>query len=170
VAVQGFATNEPYTFEKETKAWGKPVAYQLVYDTGYPNYPAPLGVRADKKAALAPCLKKLVPMLQQAQVDFMNNPKPAIDLIMKVNEEYKGGWVYSRANATFAVEQMKKLGIVDNGDDNTIGNFDTKRIQRLLDIDVPIFNGQKKPIKPNLSVADIVTNEFIDPSISWKGK
>ena len=170
VAVQGFATNEPYTFEHEVKAWGKPVKYALIYDTGYPNYPAPLGVRADKKAELAPCLKQLVPMLQQAQVDFMSNPDPALDLIMKVNEEYKGGWVYSRANAEFAVDQMKKLGIVDNGNDNTIGNFDMGRMQKLIDIDKPIFDGQKKPLKPNLSVNDIVTNEFINPAISYQAR
>jgi hypothetical protein len=169
VAVQGFATNEPYLYEHEVKAWDKPVAFQLVYDTGYPNYPVVMGIRPDQKDKLAPCLKKLVPMLQQAQVDFMTNPKAALDLIDKVNEEYKGGWVYSRANAEFAVAQMKKLGIVANGDDKTIANFDMNRINKLLQIDKPIFEGQKKPLKPNLSAADIATNEFIDPSISWQG-
>jgi hypothetical protein len=170
VAVQGFATNEPYLYEHEVKAWGKPVAFQLVYDTGYPNYPTVLGIRPDQKDKLAPCLKKLVPMLQQAQVDFMANSKPALDLIDKVNEEYKGGWVYSRANAEFAVAQMKKLGIVANGNnDKTIGNFDMNRINKLLQIDVPIFQGQKKPLKPNLSAADIATNEYIDPAITYQG-
>jgi hypothetical protein len=169
IAVQAFATNEPYLYEHEVKAWGKPVAFQLVFDTGYPNYPTVLGIRPDQKDKLAPCLKKVVPMLQQAQIDFMNNPKPTIDLIMRLTDEYKGGWVYSRPNAEFAVAQMKKLGIVANGNDKTIGNFDMNRINKLLQIDVPIFEGQKKPLKPNLSAADIATNEFIDPSITWQG-
>jgi hypothetical protein len=169
IAVQAFATNEPYLYEHEVKAWGKPVAFQLVFDTGYPNYPTVLGIRPDQKDKLAPCLKKVVPMLQQAQIDFMNNPKPTIDLIMRLTDEYKGGWVYSRPNAEFAVGQMKKLGIVANGNDKTIGNFDMNRINKLLQIDVPIFEGQKKPLKPNLSAADIATNEFIDPSITWQG-
>lgn len=169
IAVQAFATNEPYLYEHEVKAWGKPVAFQLVFDTGYPNYPTVLGIRPDQKDKLAPCLKKLVPMLQQAQIDFMNNPKPVIDLLMRLTDEYKGGWVYSRPNAEFAVAQMKKLGIVANGHDKTIGNFDMNRINKLLQIDVPIFEGQKKPLKPNLSAADIATNEFIDPSITWQG-
>jgi hypothetical protein len=171
VAVQAFATNEPYTFEHEVKAWGKPLKYQLIYDTGYPNYPTPLSIRPADKDKLAPCLKQLVPLLQQAEVDFMKDPKPSIDLIMKLNEAYKGGWVYSRANAEFAVDQMKKLGIVDNGPrDKTLGDFDTARMQKLIDIDRPIFEGQKKPIKPNLTVADIVTNEYINPSIGYQAK
>jgi hypothetical protein len=169
IAVQAFSTNEPYLYEHEVKAWGKPVAFQLVFDTGYPNYPTVLGVRPDQKDKLAPCLKKLVPMLQQAQIDFMNNPKPVIDLLMQLTDKYKGGWVYSRPNAEFAVTQMKKLGIVANGNDKTIGNFDMDRINKLVQIDVPIFEGQKKPLKPNLTGADIATNEFIDPSISWQG-
>ena len=145
------------------------MAFQLVFDTGYPNYPTVLGIRPDQKDKLAPCLKKLVPMLQQAQVDFMNNPKPTIDLLMRLTDEYKGGWVYSRPNAEFAVEQMKKLGIVANGSDKTIGNFDMNRINKLLQIDVPIFEGQKKPLQPNLTAANIATNEFINPAISWQG-
>ena len=169
IAVQAFATNEPYLYEHEVKAWGKPVAFQLVFDTGYPNYPTVLGIRPDQKDKLAPCLKKLVPMLQQAQVDFMTNPKPVIDLLMRLTDEYKGGWVYTRPNAEFAVAQMKKLGIVANGNDKTIANFDMNRINKLLQIDKPIFEGQKKPLKPNLSAADIATNEFIDPAITWQG-
>jgi hypothetical protein len=169
IAVQAFATNEPYLYEHEVKAWGKPVAFQLVFDTGYPNYPTVLGIRPDQKDKLAPCLKKLVPMLQQAQVDFMTNPKPVIDLLMRLTDEYKGGWVYTRPNAEFAVAQMKKLGIVANGNDKTIANFDMNRINKLVQIDKPIFEGQKKPLKPNLTGADIATNEFIDPSITWQG-
>ena len=52
-------------------ASGRPVAYQLVYDTGYPNYANVLTVRADKKPALAACLQRLVPLIEQAQAEFM---------------------------------------------------------------------------------------------------
>jgi hypothetical protein len=168
IAVQAYATQEPYQYEHEVKAWNKPVAFQLVTDTGYPNYANALAVRADKKAALAPCLKRLVPIIQQGEVDFMSNPANAIDIIVKVSEAYKGQVQYSRGNAQFGVEQMRRLGIVGNGKDNTLGNFDTDRIQRLISIVSPIFTGQKKAIKPNLTPADIVTNEFVNPSIALK--
>ncbi len=38
-AQQGFATAEPYIYQYETPAWGKPVNYQLVYDEGYRSTP-----------------------------------------------------------------------------------------------------------------------------------
>jgi hypothetical protein len=168
IAVQAYATQEPYQYEHEVKAWDKPVAFQLVTDTGYPNYANTLAVRADKKASLAPCLQRLVPIIQQSEVDFMSNPANAIDIIVKVSEAYKTNVVYSRGNAQFGVEQMRRLGIVGNGKDNTLGNFDIDRIQRLIGIVSPIFAGQKKPIKPNLTPGDIVTNEFVNSSIALK--
>jgi hypothetical protein len=168
IAVQAYATNEPYTYQHEIKAWGKPVAYQLVYDTGYPNYANVLAVRTDRKAALAACLARLVPIIQQAQVDFMAKPGPAIGLILKLVDAYKGGFVYSRGNAEFAVTQMRQLGIVGNGKDATLGNFDPERLQRLINIVGPIFAGQRKPIKAGLTPADVGTNEFIDPAIGLR--
>jgi hypothetical protein len=168
IAVQGYATNEPYLYEHEVKAWGKPVAFQLIVDTGYPNYANVLSVRTDQKAKLAPCLKRLVPILQQAQVDFMRAPGRTLDLIVKLDQSYKGGFVYSRGLAEFAVAQMRRLGIVDNGHDATLGNFDNDRMQRLIDIVAPIFAGQRKPIRSNLAPADVTSNEFIDPSVSLR--
>ncbi len=168
IAVQGYATNEPYTYQHEIRAWGKPVAYQLVYDTGYPNYANVLAVRADKKTALTPCLRRLVPIIQQAQADFMAKPGPAIGLILRLVDAYKGGFVYSKGNAEFAVTQMRQLGIVSNGPDATLGNFDPARLQRLISIVGPIFAGQRKPIKPNLTPADVGTNQFIDPAIGLR--
>jgi hypothetical protein len=165
VAVQGYATQEPYVYEHELRAWGKPVKFQLIYDTGYPNYANVLTVRADQKDQLAPCLKKLVPILQQAQVAFMAKPDTAIDTILKANGGYKGSFVYSKKNAEFSVDQMRRLGIVDNGDDNTLGNFDNTRIQKLIDIVGPIFAGEKKPIKKDLKPEEAFTNEFIDTSV-----
>ncbi len=134
IAVQGYATNEPYTYQHEITAWGKPVAYQLIYDMGYPNYANVLAVRSDKLTTLAGCLRRLVPLVQQAQVDFMAKPGPAIGLLLKLVDAYKSGFVYSRGNAEFAVQQMRQLGIVANGPDATLGNFDPARLQRLIDM------------------------------------
>jgi hypothetical protein len=168
IAVQGYATNEPYTYQHEIRSWGRPVAYQLVYDTGYPNYANVLAVRADKKTTLAACLARLVPIIQQAQADFMAKPGPAIGLILKLVDAYKGGFVYSRGNAEFAVQQMRQLGIVANGRDTTLGNFDPARLQRLIAIVGPISAGQHKPIKQGLTPEQVGTNQFIDPAIGLR--
>jgi ABC-type nitrate/sulfonate/bicarbonate transport system permease component len=72
-AQAGFATSEPCLYEHEINAWKKPVKYALVNDTGYPFYPQELSIRTGDKAALALCLKKLVPIVQRAQVDFLKS-------------------------------------------------------------------------------------------------
>lgn len=53
IAVQGFATSEPWKWQHEVPAWGKPLSYALVSDSGYPNYRNLLAVRAADKARLA---------------------------------------------------------------------------------------------------------------------
>ena len=167
IAVQAFATQEPYQYQNEVKAWHKPVAFQLVTDTGYPNYANTLAIRADKKGELSNCLKRLVPMVQRGQVGFMTNSNNAIDAIVKASDAYRG-IPYSKGNAQFAVDQMRRLGIVGNGNDGTLGNFDMARITKLIGIVSPIFTSQKKKIRQNLKPDDIVTNEFIDSSVALK--
>jgi hypothetical protein len=159
----GYATDSPYELEHEVEEWGKPVKYQLVYDVGYPNYGSVLVMRARDSSTLAPCLRKLVPIIQQAQVDFLAKPDPVIDLTLRINDEYKAGSAETRGGFEFNVAQQKALGIVSNGNDATIGNFDEARVQRLIDITKPIFAASDKPVKEGLKPADVVTNEFIAP-------
>ena len=141
--------------------------FQLINDTGYPIYPESVVVRADKKDGLSPCLKKLVPIIQQSQVDYVASPGTANDLIIKANDAYKG-FPYSKDQAAFSVEQQVKLKIVSNGDNATLGDFETARVQKVIDIVVPIYKGQRKDVKAALVPADLVTNEFIDPTIGLK--
>jgi hypothetical protein len=58
---------------------------------------------------------------------------------------------------------------VKNGHDQTLGNFDTARVQRMIDIVTPIFTAQNQPPKAGLKPEDITTNEFIDKSIGIGG-
>jgi hypothetical protein len=166
IAQQGFATNEPYLFTHLLPNWHRPIDFQLIHDTGYPIYPEAVVVRADKKAQLAPCLQRLVPMIQRAQVDYLAHPGPVNKLVVNLNTKYKVGFPYTLGQADFSAAQQRKLGIVSNGPDRTLGNFDMGRIRRVMDIVVPIFAGRKQPIKPGLRPEDLATNEFIDPSVS----
>ena len=84
IVQQGFATAEPYIYENEIAQWKKPIASEVFANYGYSIYPEPLAVRADKVAALTPCLKKLVPVMQRAQVDYLKSPRPTNDLIIKL--------------------------------------------------------------------------------------
>ncbi len=164
VAQQGFATNEPFIYEKAIPNWKKPVKFQLIHDTGYPIYPEALVVRADKRAEHAACLKKLIPIIQKSQVEYVKEPAATNDLIVKLNSEYKG-FAYPKEQASFSVEQQLKLKIVGNGANATLGDFDVDRIKRVISIVGPIYSGQRKEVKGGLVPQDLVTNEFIDPSI-----
>src|SRR5262249_29468299 len=138
---------------------------QLIHDTGWQPYAAPLAVRSadfDKNKA---CFAKLVPIVQQAEVDFIKAPDTANKLMLDLITKYDTGWVYSAGVAKYSVEQQLKLGLVGNGPDQTLGNFDTQRVDDFIAKATPIFTAGGKKLKDGLKSSDLVTNEFIDPSI-----
>jgi hypothetical protein len=165
--VAGFSTSEPYVYEHEIPEWGKPVKYALINDTGYPLYPEPLAIRPADKDKLAPCLQKLVPIIQRAQIDFIQHPDETNALIIDVVKKYNTFWTFSPGVAKYAVETMRRDHI-NNGTDRTLGNFDMKRVQRMMDITTPIFTAQRQKLKADLKPEDLATNEFIDTSIGLK--
>ena len=63
------------------------------------------------------------------------------------------------------MEQQLELGIVGNGDNATLGDFDLQRVQETIDIVVPIYSGQRRDVAADLTPEDLVTNQFIDSSI-----
>ncbi|WP_407562590.1 hypothetical protein [Streptomyces sp. 184] len=172
LASSGYAAEDPYMYEHEIDDWRKPIKGQLVYEAGYPIYGPSLVVRNERKDELAPCLEKLVPVIQQSQVDYLRDPDATIATIVDIAEQYKGGDVLTEGIATYGIGEMKKLGIAADdaeGKDATVGNFETPRVQEIIDIDKPIFDKQKKPVKDGLEPADVVTNEFLDPEIGHGG-
>ncbi len=164
-AQQGFASAEPYIYQNEIKDWAKPVAFQLIHDAGWQIYAGTMSVRTDAFDTLAPCLKKLVPAMQKAEVAYYTDPTATNALIIKLVQEYDTGWVYSQGVAAFSVEQQKKLKLVGNGDNATIGDFDHARVQKVLDVMGPIAEKLGTPPRAGLTVDDLVTNEFLDTSI-----
>jgi hypothetical protein len=171
ITQSGFATSEPYIYQHELGS-GKSydVAWQLLNDTGYPNYAQAAAIRAADKAALAPCLAKLVPILQQAQVDFITAPASTEDVIIKaVQADHNDVWRYSPALADFSVRKLKELHLVGNGGNRTLGDLDGPRIKRMIDILTPIFARQRVPTRAGLTPGNLYTNEFIDPKIGLPG-
>jgi hypothetical protein len=167
-AVQGFATAEPYIWSHDVAAWDKPMKYQLIADAGFNFYQQEIAVRKNALSGLTSCLKKLVPIMQQAIVDYIANPAPTEKLILQLVTAYNNGWVYTQGTADYAVATMKKLGIVGNAPDGTLGAFTDSRVQQLIGILAPIYKAQGKQTLPGLKPSGIVTNQFIDPSISLK--
>lgn len=161
IAQQGFASAEPYLYEKTFTEWGRPVEYQLIHDAGFQIYAQPLAIRAADKDALSECLKKFVPLVQRASVAYLEDGSRANRIIVEAVEQYDTFWVYEQGVADFSTNVQRELGLVGNGDDGTIDNFDLDRVNRVLeqlreaDLDIPA----------DIRADDLYTNEFIDPSI-----
>jgi hypothetical protein len=166
IVQQGFATAEPWLYRNAIEGWKKPVEFQLIHDSGYETYSQTLAIRSGDKERLAPCLRKLVPLIQRSTANFAQQPDRVNRLIVDLVKTYDNGWVYPPELAKFSVQQQLFLGITANGTDQTVGNFDLERIQGLLDILEPIFKGQNKPWPEGVRPDQLATNEFIDPSIA----
>ena len=166
-AQQGYASAEPYIYESETPEYGKAVKYELLHDMGFQTYSQNYGVRPERLEEDRACLELLVPITQQAAVDYVNDGAETNAVIIDVNAIYDAGWVYSSALADFANGEFGRLGLIGNGPDDTIGNFDMDRVRTLIEQMIPVFANPEINIEivEGITAEDIVSNEFIDESI-----
>jgi hypothetical protein len=165
IAQQGFASAEPYIYEHEVPEWGKPVQYQLIHDMGFEIYSQALAARPEMIEQYSECLEKFVPIAQQAAVDYVRDPAKTNALILELVEAYDTGWVYSEGVAEFSARTQAELGLVGNGPNDTLGDMEEARVQKVIDQLAPIFEAEGKPIKEGLTAADVATNEYIDEGI-----
>jgi hypothetical protein len=162
---QGYVTAEPYQYQHEIAEWGRPVAYQKLADYGYTVYPSALSVRADRLDQLRPCLAKLVPIMQRAQLDYLADPAPTNALIVELVESYQTGWSYSPGVAEFAVRALREQQLVTNDPASGVfGQIDPRRMQEIVSTFGRIQQAQGT-ITQIPAPDSLYTNEFIDPSI-----
>ena len=164
-AQQGFASAEPYFYEKVLKDWGKPIAYQLVHDAGWTAYAQSLAATPDNYAKYQDCFKKLVPIIQQSQVDYVNDPSRANAIILDLVTKYNNGWQYDEGQANASVELQLQNKLVANSPDGTLGSFDMDRLTKFIATALPIYQASGAKLKDGVTVDDLVTNDFIDPNI-----
>ena len=166
-AQQGFGSAEPYLYENELTDWGKPVKYEYINDIGWRNYAQSIATKPENIEKYADCLTALVPMIQQSTVDFLTDPSHATEVILAAVESFGGdfGWTYTAGAAEFGVNTVKADGLQANGTDGTMGSFDMDRVAELIDLAIPVYTAQGATPKDGLVPDDIVTNQFIDPSI-----
>jgi hypothetical protein len=160
---QGYSSNEIYDFE-QGREWERPLDYVYVSDLGYDFYPSVPSVSKDRLDELTPCLEKLVPLIQQAQIDYMADPGPVDELIAEYNDQGYGASFWKTPvelnEAAHRVFQDDEL--VSNGSDDTLGNFDLDRVQTTIDNLRPNFDDRADP---DVTPTDIVTNDFVDERI-----
>ena len=158
---QGFATNEVYKYENEID-WKDgapaPVDFYTVEDLGFDNYPATIAMMQDKAAELSDCLTVLVPAMQQAWIDFLDDPKPITDAMIEINTTYDGFWSLSEGLNTAGLELIESGGFAENSPDGTYCSFDEAKVQNLYDILAPIYDEQGTEIAE--SIDGVFTNEY----------
>jgi len=166
-AQQGFGSAEPYLYEFELADWGKPVKYEYINDIGWRNYAQSIATKPENIEKYADCLTAIVPMIQQSSVDYLTDPAHGNEVILAAVESFGGdfGWDYTAGAADFGVKTIKADGLQANGTDGTLGSFDMDRVAELIDLAIPVYTAQGAPPKSGLVPDDIVTNQFIDPSI-----
>ncbi|MEH3106922.1 MAG: hypothetical protein PGN09_06430 [Sphingomonas fennica] len=160
---QGSITTEGYQFA-HGRRWSRPVDFLLLSEMGYPLYPGMVSVATSRMAELAPCLTKLVPLMQRAQRAYALNPAPANDVIYRFNEAKLGApfWHTSRDLLAAAVPVMRARGIIANGPGGTIGAFDGARGATVLARMRPTLDIRaRKGLRPG----HVMTNRFLDRSI-----
>jgi hypothetical protein len=146
--------------------WAKPVSYQTVHDAGWTAYAQSLGGLPATIEANRDCLTLLVPMIQQSQVDYVTDPSRANALILDLVSQYNNGWLYDAGQAAAAVELGLANNLIANSPDGTLGSFDLDRVEEFIAIAVPTYEKIGAKMKEGITAADIVTNEFIDPTIA----
>ncbi len=175
IAQQAFATDEIYRYQFEFEEYGREIAYQFVHDTGFEWYPGSgtLRIRPEDKDELDSCLKLFVPTVQQSAIDYMTDDWPGVNAaLVQLVDDMASFWTMSEASGEYSVRMYHELGLFNNGSDgdDTLGNWDLTRIQNFIDILIPILaEAELDTFDPDLKAEDLVTNEYIDPSISLSG-
>lgn len=160
---QGFVTSEPYSFSTGNN-WAKPIDSVTVGELGYPNYTGMLSVATERMDELAPCLELLVPIIQQAIVDYMEDPQEVFDVIFQFNDEghATSWWNTPMDKLEYAWATMKERGMMGNGANGGVGAFDMERVETMFEIVQPWLDERAAD---DVSPEDVVTNRFIDPEI-----
>jgi hypothetical protein len=166
-AHQGFVTSEPYKYAN-LETGSITTGYQLIHDAGWNSYAQNFAIRKDRLEELRPCLEKIVPVIQQAQIDYIADPTQANALIISTVKTYDSWWSQSEGDVANGAASQKDLGIVGNGDTETFGDLEGTRVNDFIAKATPILREQGLEIA-DITAGDITDNSFLDTSITYKG-
>ncbi|MHB8190568.1 MAG: hypothetical protein ACYDHP_09175 [Ferrimicrobium sp.] len=174
IVQQGYATSEVYNLQHNTPAWNKPVNFSFISHYGLNDYDEVVEVAKSRLPAMSACLTKLVPMIQQASVDYMQHPTVVNTVLNKFNSGGFGAsyWSTPPAYSKAAVQTMLKYDLVgnSNGGKGPIGGLSLTRVGANISTLIPIYSKQGSTnYLPGVNAADVATNRFIDPTIKLPG-
>ncbi len=164
-AHQGFVTSEPYKYSVLDTG---PITtgYQLIHDAGWTGYSQSLAIRKDRLEEFRPCLNRIVPIMQQAEIDYIAAPERANAIIIATTKAYDSFWTQSEGDTSNGAKSQKDLDIIGNGDTPTFGDFEENRVADFIAKALPIFREQGLDVI-DVTPADLTTNEFLDQTITY---
>ncbi len=166
-AHQGFATSEPYKYAN-LESGAITTGYQLIHDAGWNSYAQNLAIRKDRLEELRPCLEIIVPIFQQAQLDYIADPTRANAIILATVATYDSWWTQSEGDVANGAASQREMGIVGNGETQTFGDLEEARVNDFIAKATPILREQGLEIA-NIAASDITDNSFLDTSITYQG-
>ena len=150
---------DPFLFPSLPQ-WARPVEFAGAADAGWASADDALVVRADQVADLDVCLGRLVPLVQEATIDYARSPQATnvvtAGLRQRFNELTRSRPDLLDAGARAAVER----GVFANGPDGALGSFDVERLDRFLPQLSEVLG-----VDPVRTATDIVTNDYVRPGL-----
>ena len=166
IVQQGFVIDAPYNYENDIEAFGKPVEYILVSEAGYPNYGPIATVHPETMETEADCLAAFVPVLQQEVLSYLDDPLTTNELSVELAAAFSSPVPLTLAHEQDAANKMISDDLIGNGPSGILGEFDLDRVQTVIDIVTPVLVAQGAAVDTELTAEELVTNDFLDPSIS----
>ena len=166
---QNFITNEPWLYQHEIEDWGgRPIEFLVMAEYGWDAYPGvgSLSVRPEVLEEEADCLAVLVPRIQQAAVEFANDPREAMQSIVEFGPQMGSRLSLSPGLQDWAASVMKERDFFQNGPDGAAGSFDLDRLAAFHASFAPILEAQG--VEVGVGPTEMATNQFIDPSITFE--
>lgn len=112
--------------------------------------------------------KKIIPIFQQAQLDYIADPTRANAIILTTVATYDSWWTQSEGDVANGAASQKDMGIVGNGETPTFGDLEEARVNDFIAKATPILREQGLEIA-DIAAGDITDNTFLDPSITFQG-
>jgi len=160
----GDALVDPYLLALPGTGSPTSVGWQLIDETGYERDAGVLSARPQNLVRYADCLEVLVPVLQHALADYLDDPEATTALLVELSAEF-GDDGYDAALAQSALELFDTEEFVGAGRDGTIGDLDMGRLRHLLDEAEPAWEEAGVAVPSGVEAEDVATNRFIDRSI-----
>lgn len=157
LAQQGDLLVDPALFASLPQ-WSRPVVAMPLSDAGWADHDDVLAVRANDVDDLDECLARVVPVVQQAIVAYVDDPSPTNALIARARLASDPLSRVTVGLLDAGAAEAVDLGVIGNGVDDTVGDVDTVRLtgflSRLADV---------------LGVGDVPIDELVDDSFIVPG-